>query len=141
MIEREIPKDIRKYESKFVGPFTLRQTICVVIAAVCSLLTYNTVGKLFIQDVRAFLCFVSAVPGVAFGWIKPYGMSLENFLQVVIITMFLAPTKRVYKTINLHDIKTSAENNAEKKEKQRREKAVANYKKHAIKNSEFRPYK
>lgn len=39
MLEAQIPKDIRKYESKLIGPFTLRQTITFVIAGVLGYLS------------------------------------------------------------------------------------------------------
>ena len=37
MIETKMPKDIRAYKTKLIGPFTGRQAICVVIAASYSL--------------------------------------------------------------------------------------------------------
>lgn len=30
MVEIKIPKEIRTYESKIIGPFTIRQAICAV---------------------------------------------------------------------------------------------------------------
>ena len=31
MIEAKMPKDIRVYETKLIGPLTLRQTICLFL--------------------------------------------------------------------------------------------------------------
>ncbi len=132
MIEREIPKDIRKYEAKFAGPFTFRQTVCVVIGGTFSLITYNTFGKLFVPNVRGYLCFIVAAPALLVGWYKPYGMPLEKYLFTIIKTLVLAPTKRVYKTENIYDIKTPEE---VAKNKKKRKKATPSKKK------EFKAYK
>lgn len=35
MIEAKMPKDIRVYETKLIGPLTLRQTICLYTAEDC----------------------------------------------------------------------------------------------------------
>lgn len=141
MIEIEIPKDIRKYESKFIGPFTLRQTICVGIAAACSITIYNTVGKLLIQDMRAPLCFIAAAPALLAGWYKPYGLPLEKFLKVIIVTMILAPTKRLYKTANIYDCLTQDEKALMNKETKRRKAAALKYRKKMGLKPEFRAYK
>ena len=41
MLETQIPKDIRKYESKLVGPFTLRQLICFIIACLVAYIVFK----------------------------------------------------------------------------------------------------
>lgn len=101
MIEMEIPKDIRKYESKLIGPFSTRQTVCVVAAGVFALI----LGKGFTflpTDMKYMLIGVLCVPILAFGWIKPYGMKLEQFLSTAITTTLLSPKKRLYMTNNIY---------------------------------------
>ena len=41
MLQTTIPKDIRKYEAKLVGPFSTRQTIFFVIACVIAYITWG----------------------------------------------------------------------------------------------------
>lgn len=119
MIEREMPKDIRKYEAKFFGPFTLREAICLAIAGICSLTLYNTIGKMIIPNIRGYICFGAAIPPIAFGWLEPYGMTLEKYLNVILRTMVLAPKKRKYKTQNMYDIKNPTKINSKKKKKKK----------------------
>ena len=101
-IEIKIPKEINKYEAKAMGPFTLRQGICVLICLpVCVgiyLLTKPYVGV----DIAGFLVIPPAVVAYLFGWYKPYGIKFEKYIKTVYISSFLAPSKRVYKTENYY---------------------------------------
>ena len=40
MIEAKMPKDIRVYETKLIGPLTLRQTICLCVAIFVDIVLY-----------------------------------------------------------------------------------------------------
>ena len=102
MIEAQIPKDIRKYESKLVGPFTLRQLICFLIGCGCAFLGYKIIGPIFGSDNSVTVAFFLAIPAIAFGWVKPYGMTLEKFLQTALISNFIAPKHRKYKIKNAY---------------------------------------
>ena len=106
MIEIQIPKDIRKYEAKLIGPFTLRQLICFVIACVVGYVVYDVMNKLKLQEHAMPICMICVAPVLAFGWVKPYGMPLEKFLQTALISTLLAPTERKYKTKNNFKITT-----------------------------------
>lgn len=105
MIEMEMPKDIRQYKTKLIGPFSTREFVCFTIAAGCGLLTFNTVGKIFVSDVRIFLCIVSAIPGLLCGWYKPYGVPFEKFIKSTLIAHFLSPAKRKYVIENRFNVK------------------------------------
>lgn len=100
MIEAQIPKDIRKYESKLAGPFTLRQLICFGVGCLTAFLVYKLSAGTIGKDNAVTLCFFSAIPAVAFGWVKPYGMTLEKFLRAAVVSNFIAPKHRKYKTRN-----------------------------------------
>lgn len=102
MIEIRINKDVGSYEAKFIGPLTMRQTICVCIAAPIAYFLYRTLSPLF-PDLAGF--FVAIPAGIAwlFGWTKPYGMRCEKFIQSIFVNMFLAPSHRKYKTVNAHE--------------------------------------
>ena len=91
MLQTTIPKDIRKYEAKLVGPFSTRQTIFFVIACVIAYITWG----LFKNTIA---CFIAASPAIAFGWVKVYGQSLEQFIKSAFISNFVAPNKRKYKS-------------------------------------------
>lgn len=100
MIELEIPRDIRKYEAKLFGPFTTRQLICFVAAAVVSFLMYSILGSLMPQDVCFFVIIVIDLPLLLCGWVKPYGMPFEKFAATAFTTTFVSPAVRKYVTDN-----------------------------------------
>jgi hypothetical protein len=100
MIEVSIPKDLDHYEAKFVGPFTVRQTVCLVAAVPSCILLYNLAAAKIGTDVAGFLCLIPGAIAFLFGWYKPYGMKFEVFVRSVFVTTVLAPSKRKYKTEN-----------------------------------------
>lgn len=101
MIERDI-KDTDKYEAKFIGPLSTRQTICGVIGAAFAItgyfLTRNALG-----DVAFFIGVLAGFPWFLCGFYKPHNIPFEKFAKSVFISMFLAPAKRRYKTENTYD--------------------------------------
>ena len=103
MIEIHINKDIGSFEPKLIGPLTARQTVCVAIGAPFAWLIYKIASPILTPDVATYLISIPAVLVFAFGWLKPYGMRLEKFIQSVFINMFLAPSGRKYMTVNVHE--------------------------------------
>ena len=105
MFEIKIPKDITKVETKFIGPFTGRQSFCLAGAAVTSILLYN-IFEAFLPSTGFYACVLAAIPFGAVGWFKPYGEPFEKFIGSYIRNVFLAPSKRKYETNNIYsDIK------------------------------------
>ena len=104
MINVEIPKDIRQYEAKLIGPFTPRQTAFFVPGCICAIVVYKLVSNIAPMDVAAFSCMVTVVPFVLFGWVKIYGMPLEDFIKSAFVSNVLSPTKRKYKTENTFEV-------------------------------------
>lgn len=100
MIEIKIPKEVNTYEAKFIGPFTLRQSICLLIAMPACILLYNLLGSIVPRDLLFLFMIIPAGIAYLFGWFKPYGLKFEKFLQNVFITAFVAPSKRKYSTEN-----------------------------------------
>lgn len=106
MVEVQIPKDIRRYKTKVVGPFTMRTLICFIIACICAyggwLIAKNLLGVESISDAVP-VCMTLMAPAIIFGWISPYGMTMEVFLASTVISMFLAPKHRKYKIDNTYE--------------------------------------
>ena len=100
MIEIRIPKEVNKYEAKFIGPFTLRQSVCLLIALPTCVLLYNLLSPYVPMDMVGFVLIIPASIAFLFGWFQPYGMKFEKFLQSVFISSFVAPSKRKYCTEN-----------------------------------------
>lgn len=98
----KVPQDIRKYETKIIGPLSGRQ---LVLAAAClaTILVVTLVASPFVPT--SFLRFLQILPIIPFGafmFIKPYEIPLEQFLLTVLYTMFLSPSKRKYANSNTY---------------------------------------
>lgn len=96
MIETKMPKDIRAYKTKLIGPFTGRQAICVVIAGIVFIIFYACIAQPFHlpQEYIFYVGLPLVIPILAFGWYEPNGMKLEKYLQKVVIRSFTVPVKR-----------------------------------------------
>lgn len=104
MIEIRITKEITDYEPKLLGPLTLRQSACVAAGAPLCYLIIRYLGPLLTTEVAMFFCFIPAGVAYAFGWARPYGMKMEQFLRSVFVNRFLAPSHRKYKCRNVHEM-------------------------------------
>ncbi len=103
MVEVKIPGDIMQYEATFIGPFTLRQLVCLGLTAAVEFGYYKLTRAFFPNmslDNLVGIGTVLAIPIMAFAFVKPYGMKLESYLQVALVSNFLAPAKRPYKNTN-----------------------------------------
>lgn len=96
MIETKMPKDIRKYKTKMIGPLTMRQLICVAIMGVVDIILYSLVIYPFelSTEFTIYGLILIDVPIGAFGWIEPQGLPLEIYLKDVVLRSFIAPAKR-----------------------------------------------
>lgn len=103
-IEIKIPKEINSYEAKLLGPFTTRQTVCVIGLAAAALFVYNLTSPYIGQDNATSLCFISAAPYALCGWVKPYGMHFEEYLACILQCVIVKPMRRKYQTKNYYEI-------------------------------------
>ena len=103
MIEIRITKEIGNFKPRFLGPFTLRQCVCLVIAVPICIFIYTQASKVLPGDIPGFLCAIPGVIAWLFGWFEPYGMSTEKFLRSVAVNILIAPSNRRYKTANTHE--------------------------------------
>lgn len=98
MIECNMPQDILKYEAKFVGNFTMRQTIWGGVGIAGALLGFFVLFK-DTNDVatRIIVSAALALPFFAIGFLKIFGQPLEKSLTVILLDNFIKPAKRPYK--------------------------------------------
>ena len=98
MLEIPILKEIRAYETKLVGPFSLRGLICMLVATAGAYGSYFIQTKLIgLSQPVGQLILIAAIPGVLFLVLKPYGLPLEKYLKSSFIDAFVAPKQRPYK--------------------------------------------
>lgn len=88
--------DIRRFQTKFMGPFTKRQLICLIIAVVCA------IPVLLLLDIeirmRGFVALFFAMPAIICGFVKFDGVNPE-VLALRWIYRLLYP-RRVFKNEN-----------------------------------------
>ena len=125
IINREVPMDIRDFEAKMFGPFTVRQAICLFIVAVIDITLYTLVLKQIgvTMDTMVYILGFLDVPFLAFGWIKIDNMHLEKYIKHVIIPFFSSPAKRKARIMVYKKPKVTF-SSAEMKESQKRMKNV-----------------
>ena len=104
MIEIKIPKEIKQYEAKLVGPFTARQCVVLLICVPIVGVLYYFLRTYVNATIAAYLCMPIAGIGALFGWVKPYGLTFEKYMQSVFVNAFVAPRVRVYKTENYYSL-------------------------------------
>lgn len=119
-IEREIPKDIKKYEPKLLGPFTTRQILCLVPGLGLGVLAYLLLKNFLSSDVCLFITTFIVVPFILLGWFKPYGLPFEKFVKTVFISSVLSPPIRKYKTKRLDDEPTDTPKKTPQKKKKKK---------------------
>ncbi len=102
MLEVKIPQDIRKYETKIIGPLSGRQLV-LGVACLATIGLVTLVASPFIDT--SFLRFLQILPILPFGafmFIKPYGIPLEQFLLTMLYSSFLSNSKRKYANNNAY---------------------------------------
>ena len=93
MVEVSIPNNIHEYKPKFMLGLTGRQMFCVVLTAGFILLDFKFL-KPYIGDLAVVIAAVPAFLAACFGWVTPYGMPFEKYLQSVLFQAVLAPKCR-----------------------------------------------
>lgn len=107
MILIQIPKDIRSYEPKFLGPFTVREGICIAIAGAIMLGGVAIEKYLFQMDSVSYIPpAIPAMIPIFFGWgERLLNMKPEVYLRTVFIQSTMVPKYRPFKTHNFYDVR------------------------------------
>lgn len=102
MIERRIPKDITKYESSQVLGLTTRQLIFTAPALALGFLSYYLICVKWGMDINVMIpvCLMVMLPFIIFGWVKPYGMRMEQYIGKALKNIFSDEPHRKYKENN-----------------------------------------
>lgn len=126
MIEREIPKEITDYKTKYLFKMTLRQNIAFGLMLIINILLH-VYAKRFLHSelVDWLMLLVAALTGAIALW-KPNKQDFEKVAWFAIQTELIYPKKRVYKTENIFS-KMRDEMIAEEKEKERKQAELEKY--------------
>lgn len=99
-LSRKTQKDVGKYQAKLVGPFTVRQSIFVGIAAVIAMILWNMSDMFQMSmDSKIMTILVVAAPVALLGFLNPYGMTCLEFIKQYYEYHILSSKKRIYQTI------------------------------------------
>ena len=99
-LSRKTQKDVGKYQAKLVGPFTVRQSIFVGIAAVIAMILWNMSDMFQMSmDSKIMTILVVAAPIALLGFLNPYGMTCLEFIKQYYEYHILSSKKRIYQTI------------------------------------------
>lgn len=95
MVETKVPKDIRNFKGKVLGPFSFRQVICISIAVVVDFIVYAFFLKNsgLSSDSKTLILMVCATPILMFIF-EPSGMHMEVYIRKVLYKNLMYPTKR-----------------------------------------------
>lgn len=126
MIEREIPKEITDYETKYLFKMTLRQNIAFGVMLIVNMLLHFY-AKPFIHSeiVDWLMLLVATIAGAIALW-KPNKQDFEKVAWFAIQTELIYPKIRVYKTENVFS-KMREDIISEEKEKEREEEELNKY--------------
>lgn len=135
-ISRKTQKDVGKYQAKLVGPFTVRQSIFVGIAAVLSIILWNIsdVFQMSMED-KIVIMLVVAAPVALLGFLTPYGMTCLEFIKQYYEYHILSGKTRIYQTVTddekiiTQQERQAQSNNNKKNKSQKKKEAVAVHKK------------
>ena len=110
-----INKDIREYQVKDIGPFTLRQAIFSILA-VASIFASRAIQRALFGSYISLLLYLPAVPFLLFGFGSSLsifgGLPFEKWLKSVFVENFLNPRNRPFcyeMTWDINDILTEDE--------------------------------
>lgn len=145
-ITKPTPKDVGNYESKLVGPFTQRQTICLATGIVPCMMLGTLCSALHVNgyDIIVFCVLIMIIPCfLAFGSKLCYGMKPEDFLTEYIIYHIKSKKIRLYETVTLDDKLEIVRNKGKKnepnvktKQDKKKEKTIVKTK---FKDKRFKP--
>lgn len=96
MIKVRMLDDIRKFEPKFIGPFTKRQSISVGLALGIFIPLFLIIPSTIFMKIAISIFF--AGPVAMTGWLKFDNLYTEEYLIRVLYRVFLTDKYRIYKT-------------------------------------------
>jgi len=96
-----VPKDLSKVESKFIGNFTKRQTVCFGCGAILGLPVFFLL-KSYNASTATLCMIVVMLPFFLVAMYEKNGLYLEKIIRNYVNVKILRPKDRPYKTNNLY---------------------------------------
>lgn len=102
MIIVPVPKDVRRFKPKFIGPLTKPQTYSVVTSGLIAALAFSLFSSLPASAVMVPV-FIICAPIMACGFIEVRNVPLWIYFRDVFLRNSLAPKRRPYRTENAYE--------------------------------------
>ncbi len=96
-LEVKVPKEITEYREKIMFGLSIRQLICVVIAAVVCIATYFFIRPFIGNDLAGYFVLGEAMPIMGVGFLRINGFTFERYAMLV-LRHKLNRQIRVYRT-------------------------------------------
>lgn len=92
MLEIPMSQNIKDFETRSIGPLTLRQAICIAISCSYGIpLAIHLPGDI---SLRILIVLLLMAPVIACGWLKIQGKYFEKFIFMVIRNTIIRSKKR-----------------------------------------------
>lgn len=98
MLEIEMSRDIKDFQPKVAGPFTIRQIVCMSISLSYGLPLFFMLSGDIVT--RLMITLFAMAPVLLCGWLKVYDEPFERFIKIIIYNKFVKPVNRKYKIKN-----------------------------------------
>lgn len=103
MIIMPVPADVRHIKAKFIGPFSKRQTLAIVPAALLGIFLFMLIRDIFPLDICAIIIGIIDIPILLCGFVDIYGMPFGVYAKEIVINKLLVPKQRPYVTRNIYE--------------------------------------
>ena len=100
MLEIQMSKDIKDFEPKILGPFTMRQLVCLAISGAYGIPIFNITHGDIVTSVMITFGFM--LPTIMCGWVKVYNEPLEKFALIIVKNKLIKPAMRKYKISGIY---------------------------------------
>lgn len=100
MIIMPVPKDIRKFKPKFIGPLTKPQFVSVFIAGIVTATLFTVLGSFVPSNAIMTVAMIIDAVILACGFIELRNLPLLIYLRDIAYRNTFAPARRPYRTEN-----------------------------------------
>lgn len=101
-MEVKINKEIRNYTEKMYFGLSLRQFLFSLCACIVAIIVYFLFNSTFNKEIVSWICIISAIPFVLFGFFKYNGLSFEQFIIAWIKSEILIPKNLKFISTNYY---------------------------------------
>lgn len=96
-MEIKINKEIKEYNETMFFGLSVRQFIFALLACAAAVGVYFSCRQFFGTEILSWLCMISAIPFIFFGFVRYNGMSAEKIIGAFIRSEIIMPRYLIFK--------------------------------------------